>query len=238
MDVFGEALKDQFTKPPAETLWVHNSYDDPEEMPVDIYFRDEDEMPELELKAMELCKGRVLDVGAGVGSHALVLQGRGFDITGMDISASAVNIMKQRGLKQAVEGDILTYKGQTYDTLLFMMNGIGLTGTIAGLKSFLKHVKKLINPGGQLIFDSSDLSYLYEEIALPAKGYFGEVSFRYEYKSVKGNWFKWIYVDQRTLLKIAAEAGWDAEIVFEDGHDQYLAKLVFPNSAYNNQLNY
>lgn len=226
MDVFGEALKDQFTKPPAETLWVHNSFDYPEEMPVDIYFRDEDEMPELELKALDLCKGKVLDVGAGVGSHALVLQKRGFNVTGMDISAPAVKIMKQRGLKQAIEGNILTYKGQKYDTLLFMMNGIGLTGSISGLKAFLKDVKDLLNPGGQLVFDSSDLAYLYQDIPFPLNGYYGEVSFRYEYKLIKGNWFKWIYIDQKTLTDLAKAIGWTTEIIFEDDQDQYLARLT------------
>ncbi|RYY15363.1 MAG: class I SAM-dependent methyltransferase, partial [Chitinophagaceae bacterium] len=226
MDVFGEALKDQFIKPPAETLWVHNSYDEPEEMPVDIYFRDENEMPELELKALEICRGKVLDVGAGVGSHALILQKRGYDITAIDISAAAVAIMKQRGLKNALEGNILSLNEGKYDTLLFMMNGIGLTGSIPGLKSFLKQVKQLLNPGGQLVFDSSDLSYLYQEVAFPLNGYYGEVSFRYEYKSVKGNWFKWIYVDQQTLKTIATALGWDVAIVFEDDQDQYLARLT------------
>ncbi|MBC7566157.1 MAG: class I SAM-dependent methyltransferase [Pedobacter sp.] len=228
MDVFGEALKDQFSKPPSETLWVHNNYDEPEEMPVDVYFRDEREMPDLELKALSLCRGKVLDVGAGVGSHALILQSRGFDVVGMDISASAVTIMKQRGLKKAIEGNIIKYSGDTYDTLLFMMNGIGLTGTISGLTSFLKSVKSLLKPDGQLIFDSSDLSYLYQEVAFPAKGYYGEVSFRYEYKSVKGAWFKWIYVDQQTLKSLAKKQGWIVEIAFEDDQDQYLAKLSLP----------
>jgi SAM-dependent methyltransferase len=230
MDVYGEALKDQFIKPPAETLWVHNNYGDPEEMPVDIYFRKEKEMPELELKALELCKGKVLDVGAGVGSHALVLQQRGLAVTGMDISEAAVNIMKQRGLKQAIAGNILTYKlpenASKYDTLLFMMNGIGLTGSITGLNAFLQQVKNLINEDGQLVFDSSDLSYLYLEIPFPEKGYFGEVSFRFEYKSRKGDWFKWIYVDQQTLIDLAGKNGWHTEIIFEDDSDQYLARLT------------
>lgn len=230
MDVFGEALKDQFIKPPAETLWVHNSYDEPEEMPVEIYFRTEQEMPELELKALDLCRGKILDVGAGVGSHALVLQKRGLDVTGMDISAAAVDIMKKRGLKKASQDNILTYKisqgDRKYDTLLFMMNGIGLTGSISGLKNFLQQAKDLINMEGQLLFDSSDLSYLYHEIPFPEYGYFGEVSFRYEYKSVKGNWFKWIYVDQKTLVEIAKATGWLAEILFEDDSDQYLARLT------------
>lgn len=230
MDVFGEALKDQFMRPPAETLWVHNSYDEPEEMPVDLYFRNEKDMPELELKALDLCRGKTLDVGAGVGSHALILQKRGLDITGMDISAAAVEIMKQRGLKQAIEGNILQFKipegEEKYDTLLFMMNGIGLTGSLPGLESFLSSAKNLINNDGQLVFDSSDLSYLYLEIPFPENGYFGEVSFRYEYKSTKGNWFKWVYVDQKTLMNIAKAAGWNAEILFEDDSDQYLARLT------------
>ena len=107
-----------------------------------------------------------------------------------------------------------------------MMNGIGLTGSIPGLRAFLMEIKPLINETGQLVFDSSDLSYLYLEIPFPEKGYFGEVSFRYEYKSVKGNWFKWVYVDQKTLIDLAKETGWFAEIIFEDGSDQYLARLT------------
>ena len=226
MDVFGEALKDQFTKPPAETLWVHNSYGRPEKMPVEIYFRNEKGMPELELKALELCTGKVLDVGAGVGSHALILQRRGLDVTGMDISASAVAIMKQRGLKKAIEGNILKYTGETYDTLLFMMNGIGLTGSLPGLKSFLNSAKALLKTGGQLVFDSCDLSYLYQVKPFPIHGYYGEITFRYEYKSIKGNWFKWIYEDQKTLIEVAGQQGWNTEIIFEDDSDQYLARLT------------
>ena len=87
-------------------------------------------------------------------------------------------------------------------------------------------MKTLIEPGGQLVFDSSDLSYLYHEVPFPLNGYYGEVSFRYEYKSIKGNWFKWIYVDQQTLKDLAKQAGWYTEVIFEDENDQYLARLT------------
>ncbi|WP_276089347.1 class I SAM-dependent methyltransferase [Pedobacter sp. JY14-1] len=233
MDVLGEALKDQFLNPPADILWVHNTYDEPEEMPIDIYFRNEKEMPELELMALDLCRGRVLDVGAGAGSHALVLQKRGLEVTAMDISEGAVKLMGQRGLKKVIQGDILKFgagsglKDKTFDTLLFMMNGIGLTGSLQGLKAFLQQIKTLLNPGGQLVFDSSDLMYLYEQVPFPERGYYGEVSFRYEYKGKKGNWFKWVYVDQKTLKDLAAASGWKTEVIFEDEHDQYLARLTF-----------
>ena len=224
MDVFGNALADYYKTGKVETLWLYNSYDEPEEMPIDIFFRTADEMPELEQLALNLCKGKVLDVGAGVGSHALLLQERGIDVTAIDISLSAVQIMKQRGVKKTFEQDILNSTTK-YDTLLFLMNGIGLTGTLAGLTSFLAQAKQLINVGGQLIFDSSNISYLYEGLSKPSNKYFGEVSYRYEYKQQKGKWFDWLYIDQQTLIDISQQQGWHCEIVFDDGEDQYLASL-------------
>lgn len=225
MDVFGNALQDQFDKGSTATLWLNNSYDEPEEMPVDIFFRTEDEMPDIELEAMDLCEGRVLDVGGGAGSHALILQERGFDIIALDISATAVDIMKKRGVKEAVEGDIFTYEGEKFDTLLFLMNGIGLTGTVDGFKSFLNQAKSLLNEDGQLLFDSSDITYLYEGTEIPTDKYYGEVSYQYEYKNEKGEWFNWLYIDPQLLKKIAKESGWECHLLFDDGQDQYLAEM-------------
>lgn len=225
MDVFGKALQDQFSNATADTLWLHNSYDEPEEMPVDIFFRTEDEMPDIELEAMDLCEGRVLDVGGGAGSHALILQNRGFEVIALDISAAAVEIMKARGVAHAVEGDIFTYQGEKFDTLLFLMNGIGLTGTLEGFKNFLDHARSLLNEGGQLLFDSSDITYLYEGIEMPADKYYGEVSYQYVYKEEKGDWFNWVYIDPQTLKKIARESGWECHLLFDDGQDQYLAEM-------------
>jgi len=227
MDILGEALQDHFNTGTAETLWVHNSYGEDEVMPVDLFFRDEADMPELELKALELCRGRVLDIGAGAGSHALILQQRNIAVTALDISTTAVAIMKKRGVTDAVEKNIFELElSDTYDTLLFMMNGIGVTGTIAGFKAFLQKAKTYLKPGGQLLFDSSDISYLYQEIQFPVNAYFGEVAFAYEYKQKRGKWFKWVYIDQQTLKEVAAAAGWNSHIVMEDDNDQYLAQLT------------
>lgn len=225
MDVFGKALQDQFSNGNADTLWLHNSYDEPEEMPVDIFFRTEEEMPDIELEAMDLCEGRVLDVGGGAGSHALILESRGFDVVALDISAAAVDIMKSRGVSNAVAGDIFNYTGEKFDTLLFLMNGIGLTGTVDGFKNFLTHAKSLLNDDGQLLFDSSDITYLYDGMEMPADKYYGEVSYQYAYKDEKGAWFNWLYIDPQTLKKIAKELGWECHLLFDDGEDQYLAEM-------------
>lgn len=225
MDIFGNALLDFYLKTPTETLWLHNSYGKPEEMPIEVFFRNANDMPDIELKAMALCTGKVLDVGAGVGCHSLLLQHKDISVEAIDVSEAAVKLMQKRGVINAKVQNIFSLD-QKYDTLLFLMNGIGLTGTIAGLNDFLFKAKSLIEPNGQLIFDSSDVSYLYEHLEMPNDKYFGEVSFCYEYKNQKGEWFNWLYIDQKTLVSLARDAGWLVEIVFEDGEDQYLAKLT------------
>lgn len=225
MDIYGSALLDFYKNDQSQTLWLHNSYGETEEMPVDVFFREEEEMPEIELKAMHLCKGHILDIGAGVGSHALILQKYHKDVTAIDTSLNAVNIMKQRGVKHAFHQDVFTYKGK-FDTLLLLMNGIGLTRTLEGLEHFFEAAKSLLNPKGTLIFDSSDISYLYEDSMKPKDKYFGEVSYAYEYKGEKDEWFKWLYIDPSTLKTLALKHGWNCKIIIEDEYDQYLAQLT------------
>ena len=225
MDVFGKALIDFYENGEADILWLHNSYDEPEEMPVDFFYRDDEDMPVLELQALQMCTGKVLDIGAGVGSHALVLQAFNIDVTAIDVSEAAVNIMKDRGVKKAFVQDIFTYK-EKFDTILMLMNGIGLTGTLPGFKDFLIRLKNLTNPNGQVLFDTSDIAYLYEDLPKPQNHYYGEVSYQYEYKGEKGNWFNWLYIDQKTIKTIAAETGWASEIIFDDEEDQYLVRLT------------
>lgn len=225
MDVYGKALTDYYTDGKADILHLFNSYLEPEEMPLDIFFRAEEEMPILEHKAIELCYGKTLDVGAGVGSHALLLQDLNIDVTAIDICEEAVKIMKQRGVKKAFTQNILTSTAK-YDTLLFLMNGIGLTETLPKFRAFLSKCKELINQGGQLIFDSSDITYLFETIDKPSHHYFGEISYCYEYQNVRGKWFNWLYIDQTTLKKEAEAQGWNCEIMMEDDQDQYLARLT------------
>lgn len=226
MDIFGEVLVDYFTGKQQAPLWLNNNYGEPEEMPVEEFFRNESAMSELELHALGLCQKKILDIGAGVGSHALALQQKGLNITALEISETACHIMEKRGVKKVINQNILTFETATFDTLLLLMNGIGLTENLSGLRSFLNHAKKLLNPGGQLLFDSSNIAYLYEGENFPPHKYYGEIAYQYEYQGKKGDWFNWLYVDQKTLIKIAREAGWLTQVVYQDNMDQYLARLV------------
>ena len=227
MDIFGQVLQDYHIGAIESKLWLHNNYGHPEDMPVDVFFRDEPDMPELELVALEACKGRILDIGAGVGSHALILQNRQADITALEISPLASQIMLSRGVKNVITGDILGFSGRKFDTLLLLMNGIGLCGDLSGLRKFLAVAKTLLHPDGVLVFDSSDISYLYEDdLPLPAGNYYGEISYRYEYKRQFGDWFKWLYIDAALLAEIAMQEGWRMDLLYEDDMDQYLVRLT------------
>jgi len=226
MDIYGMALMDQYRGKLQGKVWLHNSYGHPEEMPIDIFFRPEADMPDLEITALNLCKGKTLDIGAGVGSHALILGSRAIDDTALEISKKACQIMKHRGIKKIINTNIMQFNTEKYDTIILLMNGIGLCGDIPGLRYFLNYIKDLLMPGGQLVYDSSDIAYLYKPDEFISSNYYGEISYQYEYQNIKGNWFKWLYVDFNTLKVLAEKSGWECEMIYEDDMDQYLVRLI------------
>lgn len=225
-DVLGRAIADFYNQHSSNRLWIHNQYGRKEEMPVTTYFRSGEEMPQLELVALQHCTGKVLDIGAGAGSHTLELQDKGIDVTALEISEKAVAVMKQRGVGKIVREDVFLFTGERFDTLLLLMNGIGLTGNVNRLRHFLQLAKELLLPSGMLLFDSSDVAYLYHYHIPKMDHYYGEIKYRYEYKKQKSEWFTWLYIDQTTLTQVAEEEGWNTEVLFADEYDQYLARLT------------
>jgi SAM-dependent methyltransferase len=225
-DILGNAIADfHYNRSPGK-LWVHDDHGPKVEMPVITYFRTKGNLPLLEEIALAECRGKVLDVGAGAGCHTLILQDKELDVTALEISPQAVAVMNDRGVKNIINQDVFAYDADRFDTLLLLMNGIGLAGTLDGLKALLARFRQLLRPGGQLLFDSSDVAYLYEE-GLPQKGpYYGEITCCYEYKRKKTDWFTWLYIDPTTLQQLASETGWDYTLLFEDGDDQYLVRLT------------
>lgn len=224
-DIQGRALLDRFLGKEEVPLILHTSYGPPEPMPVDVFFRGIDDFSKLEKLALRYCKGTVLDIGAGAGSFALELQEKGLSVTALEISPLSCKIMQQRGVEQIEEGDFWSYSKGKYDTLLVMMNGIGLAGTLTRLPDFLNKLKELLAPGGQIICDSSDISYLYRGGKRPRDRYFGEIDYCYEYEGEKGDWFSWLYVDAPTLSAMCKLVGLKMEVLFRNRYDQYLAKI-------------
>lgn len=230
-DAMGRAIADYYNTGKADRLRVFSPMFEEDEIPLAILFRSYESMPEIERKALDMARGRVLDVGAGSGCHSLVLQERGIDVTAIDISPLSVETMKERGLKKVLEQDFFTLEGQQYDTILMLMNGIGIVGTLERLPEFFKQLDKILAPGGQVLCDSSDISYVFETedgiIELPDDmSYYGEHSFRMQYKDTIGEPFDWLYIDADTLRQKARKSGYAVEIVAEGEHYDYLARIT------------
>jgi len=231
-DVLGQAIADYYQTLIDGTtftgrLWVHNDnkHGRKARMPVELYFRSSEEMPKLEWIALQQCRGRILDIGAGAGSHSLALQHLGLDVTALEISPLAAGVINARGVRQIICQDFfsLPVEEGVYDTLLLMMNGIGLSGTLDGLRAFLNKARLLLRPGGRLVFDSTDIAYLYDGRPPKTLPYYGEIRYQYEYRRERSDWFNWLFIDRKTLTDVAASAGWKTEVIFEDKSDQYLA---------------
>jgi methylase of polypeptide subunit release factors len=235
-DPVGTAIQDYMNGDKQAKIVVESNLTEDDVIAVDYLFRTPEEMPELELMALEECRGRVLDVGAGAGCHSLALQERGVDVTALDISAGAVQAMKTQGIGQIIQGDVFKLKGQTFDTLLLLMNGVGIAGDLEGLEHFLEHAKTLLEPGGQILLESSDILYMFEDedgsvlLDLNA-GYYGEVMYNMRYKDQQTGEFKWLFIDPAILEDYAEAHGYTFEHLYEGEYGNYLARLVLPKGS-------
>ena len=267
-DPMGAAILDFQKHGKAARLRVLSSMFEEDEMPVTHLFRSIQEMPVLEQKALQLAKGRVLDIGAGSGCHTLELQKKGLAVKAIDISPLSCEAMKLRGVKDAECINLFdphlssgnhsgenqenhsgenqkTHSGENqenhsgenqeqfeggFDTILLLMNGTGIAGKIEHLPALFQRLKALLNPGGQILIDSSDLKYIYEnedgsfDINLNG-AYYGEVDYQMIYKDVKGDRFDWLYVDFPLLKSIAETCGLHGELAEEGEHYDYLARI-------------
>lgn len=231
MDVMGKALLDFQIGAYTEDIKTISSLEEQDVLPLPYLFRSFQEMPLLEQSALELCFGKVLDVGCGAGSHTLHLQQKGLEVTALDQSSGAIQVCKLRGIKKTVCTEFLTYGEAKFDTLLILMNGVGISGKLKNLSAFLKHAKNLLHPNGQILLDSSDIIYMYEMDGdggywVPGDlDYYGEVRFQMEYKSQKGPIFDWLYLDFGTLATYAEKENLKCELIVKGKHYDYLARL-------------
>ena len=230
-DLFGKAILDFQTNNSPEDLVTETNISEADEMRVEYLFRDFKGMPKLEKKALQLSKGKILDVGCGAGSHSLSLQEKGFDVTSIDISPNAIKACELRGLKNARVQNVLDLENEKFDTILLLMNGTGIFGTLSETSKYLQKLKSLLTANGQILIDSSDIIYMFDEdedgsYLIPANGYYGELTFTITYKNETEETFPWLYLDYNTLQNAAHANGLQCELITEGKHFDYLAKLT------------
>jgi hypothetical protein len=233
-DPFGEAIQDYYEKGKAPGLTVNSNYTEGEKIAASWFFRTEKEMPLIERTALKLCNGKILDIGAAAGCHALLLQKKDFNVTALEKSEIAAEVMKKRGIQKVVCNDILNYSESKFDTILLLMNGAGIGETLAGLEKLLIHLKSLLTDKGRILMDSTDIKYLFEEddgsvwIDLANDAYHGEMEYEVKYKKSVSK-FKWLFVDFQTLKKVAANAGLECILAKEGEQNDFLALLRLEN---------
>lgn len=233
-DPMGAAIRDYHINGKADTLVVRSSMFDDDEIPVADLFRSYEDMPELERFALDLAEGRILDVGAGSGCHSVALMKMGKECLAVDISPLSVEVMLERGVDAHLKDFYDESFTGKFDTVLMLMNGTGIIGNLDNMGRFFGRLRNLLEPGGSVLVDSSDLRYLYEEedgslmIDL-ADDYYGLLDYQMQYKDVVGEPFDWLYVDFDTLASYAEQNGFVAELVYEGEHYDYLARLTINN---------
>lgn len=229
-DIFGLAMEDYLKGERGNVIKVDTNLTEDEELPVDYLFRSKDELPEWEKTALDLCKGKILDVGAGAGCHSKILTEDGHDVQPIDIAPLTVQGMQAQGLHKAKTLNYFDVNTK-YDTILFLMNGIGLAQTIDGLPSVFEKAKQLLNDGGQILLESSDILYMFEEedgsVIIDLNGrYYGEMEYTISYKEHTAPPFDWLYVGYELLADKAIESGFNIENLFQGENGNYLARLT------------
>jgi SAM-dependent methyltransferase len=228
-DPIGKAILDFHKTGKPKDIIVSSDLTDDDIIPIEVLFRSYEEMPHLEKRALAIAKGRVLDIGAGAGPHSSYLMNQGYTVKAIDSSPGAVEYLKNQGIDAECK-NILDLKNETFDTLLLLMNGLGIAGKKSTLVPFLNHLKTLLNPQGQILCDSSDVKFLYEEedgsywIDLNSE-YYGDFNFQMHYENQSSSVFPWLYVDYDSLHEAALSCGFQCRrIEIEENH--FLAQLV------------
>ena len=202
---------------------------DDEALPVEFFFRNESRMLDVERYALELCRGRVLDLGAGAGPHTLALQARGRPVVSVEVSTRLAGLLRDRGAASVACADFRYWSRPGFDTVLMLMNGLGPVGTLAGLERFLSHARRCLAPGGQLLVDGAAArrSGPTDTASWPPTGeYEGQAWIEVSYGGRLGRPFRELYVDADTLARRAAATGWRCEIAFATTDAAYLARLT------------
>lgn len=230
-DPMGQAIMDYHKMGKANRLRVLSPQFEEDEIPVAHLFRAFNEMPSLEKRAIQEARGRTLDVGAGAGCHSLALQQRGIDVTALEISALSCQVMRERGIKNVEERDIFQPDwSEKFDTILLLMNGLGIAGKPEMLPSLLNRLKELLKPGGQILTDSCDLRYIFEDEDGTldwdfSEGYYGALEYQMIYKDTEGPCFPWLYADPNMLAIAAHEVGLACEILEKGKNHDFLARI-------------
>lgn len=183
-----------------------------------LYFSEYEDWSDLERQAIDRARGKVLDVGCGAGRHALYLQGKGFDVTGIDNSPGAIRVCRLRGLRRAVVRpieEIGKFRAGAFDTILMLGNNFGLFGSAENARTLLEVMSRITAPGAQIIagtlnpYMTDKKEHLeYQRFNRRRGRMAGQIRFRIRYGRAIGAWFDYLFVSPEEMQKILNKTDW------------------------------
>lgn len=217
--ILGKALTEYYAGERSKELIVWSSKAKKEPMDMGIFFSAFDDYNEVEKEALRQCSGHILDIGAGAGRHSLWLAENGHKVRALEPDPALCKLMRQRGLQDVVEAKLEDHNGK-YDTLLLMMNGLGLAGYHDSLADYIADLGRCLAEGGQILADCSSIDYLPKGKIKEQKA--DEITFWFEYDGVKGEPFPWLFAEQGYALESFEKCGFRVEVLVDQPGERYL----------------
>ena len=198
-----------------------------------LYFFEYEQWSPLERQAIALVKGRVLDIGCGAGRHSLYLQGKGFDVTGIDNSPGAIEVCQLRGLKNAIMRPIANvdeFGPNSFETILMLGNNFGLFGDVKKAKLILGKLSRITSSEAHIIAGSRN-PYMtdspehleYHELNRQRGRMPGQLKMRVRFGKTVGEWFEYLFVSPEEMQEIVADTAWQIKEFIGAGEPNYLA---------------
>lgn len=197
------------------------------------YFAPVTRWPAGERRALRWVRGRVLDAGVGTGRVALELQKRGRIVVGIDVSPGAVEVARQRGVRDvrllALE-DVDELLGH-FDTAVLLGNGFGLLGSPSKAKRSLKRLRPLVSRILAGSIDPSamqDPAYLaYQERNRERGRMSGQLRLRIRYRDLIGPWIDHLTVSPDEMATILEGTQWQIRrLLKQDGNGYYYVAVL------------
>jgi SAM-dependent methyltransferase len=232
-DAFGRALRDELHgQRVIAMLERDDGYVDPD--PARTYLLPPRAWSPHQRAVLREVRGRVLDAGCGAGRHAVVLQARGHDVLGIDVSPLAIRTARERGLRRARAVALADFRAPpaSFDTIMMFGNNFGLFANARRARLLLRRFHRMTSARGRILAESNDvyatrdpLHRRYQARNRARGRMSGQIRLRYRYRDLATPWFDYLMVSPRELRAILRGTGWSIRRLFPSKSPSYLALL-------------
>lgn len=199
-----------------------------------LYFSTYEQWSPVEQQALTYVRGRVLDIGSGAGRHALYLQTQGHAVTATDVSPLAVQVCRERGVRDARLLPITRLSRSTgiYDTLTLLGGNLGLVGNTGRAHWLLRRFYHMTSAQGRIIastqnpYGTTEAAHLHYHERNRQRGHAaGQVCIRFRFRQYIGTWHDLLLMSPDELRTLVSGTGWQVTQVLGNPDGGYIAIL-------------